>query len=413
MILSIVGCNADNSKTTTETESSFCVGYGKADVTPYTPVNLGGYGDNAVRMSQGYINPLYALSVVMTDSQDNTLILIVTDLSWGYYVQAEDVRAAIAEKYGIQGEHVMLGGTHTHSAPAYTYSGEEVKAYLEYWLKGVMDSVEMAMEDRKPATMHIGRTETEDLTFVRRYWLENGALLTDSDSSSIPIVGRESEADEEVQLVKFEREGQKDILIINWQSHASTLGNTLNASSDWVGVLRDIVDDELGCHTMYLQGACGNLNPVSRIEGERQKTSLQECGQNVADVVINACQDNNTFTEVEAGNIQVKQEIYMAERKEGCENKKNDLELNTISIGDLSVVTFPLEMFDTTGKQIKEQTPYDMTLLMGYTCGVQDYCPDEKAYENGGYEVDKCYFVKGTAEEMVSIYLKNLQELHK
>ena len=417
MVFSLAGCKSNESPATSgenkETEDVFRVGFGKVDVTPYTSVNLGGYGDNAARMSMGYVNQLYALSVVMTDAEDNTLILIVTDLSWGYYVQAADVRAAIAEKYGISGEYVMLGGTHTHSAPAYTYAGDEVKEYLAYWLEGVMTSVEMAMEDRKPAKMHLGRTETEDLNFVRRYWLENGELMTDTESSNLPIVGRESEADEEVQLVKFTREGEKDILMVNWQAHASTLGNTLNISSEWVGVMRDVVDEELGCNTIYFQGACGNINAVSRIEGERRKTSPQECGQNVADFVIKAYRDETTFSEVETGLIKVKQEIYMAKQKEGCENKKNDLELNTISIGDLSVVTFPLEMFSVTGEQIKEQTPYKMTLLMGYTCGVQDYCPDEKAYENGGYEVTKCYFVKGTAEEMVSIYLKNLQELHQ
>ena len=63
--LGIVGCNGEELKKTEESDSGFRVGYGKADVTPYTPVNLGGFGDNATRMSQGYINPLSALSALL------------------------------------------------------------------------------------------------------------------------------------------------------------------------------------------------------------------------------------------------------------------------------------------------------------------------------------------------------------
>lgn len=417
MLMSLVGCNSSEPKDSIvkENASGFRVGFGKVDVTPYDPVQLGSFGNEAARVSQGYIEPLYALSVVITDKEDNTLVLIVTDLSWGYYVQSAQVREAILKEYGISGEYVMLGGTHNHSGPAYYYKSPEVDAYMSYWMTNVMKSVKIAMDDRKPAEMQIGRTETEDLAFVRRYWLEDGTLLTDKDSTSKKIISHESEADEEVQMLRFVRKGAKDIYITNWQAHNSLTGNTLNATSDWVGVLREEVETALDCHCMYFQGAAGNQNPVSRMEGELTSSTPQEHGKAVAEYIINACRTDDTFTTVKSGPIKVKQMIYDGELREGVSEaaKERPAELNAISIGDVAIVTFFQEMFSTSGMQIKSQSPYEMTLLMGYTNGIRGYIPDEQGFKNGGYEAGNGKFAPGAAEEIVSIYLETLKELHE
>lgn len=461
MAFSIIGCgDTTGSQGIVKKKDGFLVGFGKADITPYEQVNLGGYGDDGSRISQGFVSMLYALSVVITDEEDNTLILIVTDLSWGDEERTRMVRKAIAEEYGISSEYVMLGGTHNHSGPAYNNASLMVKNYLNYWLEGVMDSVAMAMEDRKPSQMQIGSTETENLTFVRRYIQEDGNLQGDNYKiSDSPLASHETEADEEVQMVRFVREEGKDILITNWQSHANYASNTKNAGSDWVGPLRDKVENELDVHCIYFQGAAGNLNPKSRLEGENKTKSIKEHGEAIADYVIAAYKDESVFTSVNTGLIEVKQATFTGKVNKSEDNKleiaeqiyskwKNtsnyslcvseglphgihspyhagaiisrnkesdtkDMELNTISIGDVSIVTFPTEMFDVSGMQIKDQTPYEMTLLMGYSCGIHNYTPDVDGFARGGYEADNGLFESGTAEKIVEEYLKTLKELHK
>ena len=422
MLVCMTACGTtdDKNKDNQRAKAEFKVGFGKADITPYDPVHLGSYGNTAGRLSAGYKEPLYSTAIAITDETDKTVIFIVTDLSWGFYVQSEQVRQKIQAEYDIPGEYVMLGGTHNHSAPDYTYNSQEVKDYMEYWLNSVMESVGKALEDRKPAEMQVGRTETENLTFIRRYWLEDGTLLTDDTSTTKTIVSHETEADEEIQLVRFQREGAKDIYITNWQSHCAMEGNTLNATSDWVGVLREKMEEELDCHCIYFQGAAGNLNPVSRIKEESKTTTAREHGEAVAEYAIAACRDEDTFKTVKTGPIKVKHMFYkdyQGKFKEGLNaamtERTEKVELNAIMFGDVSVVTFPAEMFDTTGMQIKSQTPSEMTLLMGYTNGVHGYLPDAEAFEHGGYEAGNTLFLPGAAEDFVSIYLNTLNELHK
>jgi len=88
-----------------------------------------------------------------------------------------------------------------------------------------------------------------------------------------------------------------------------------------------------------------------------------------------------------------------------------DPELNAVSIGDVALVTLPQEMFDSDGKYIKDESPFEMTLIMGYACSVSGYCAPDWAVPNGGYEVVHGPFAAGTAELFKEHYLTTLQTL--
>ena len=89
-------------------------------------------------------------------------------------------------------------------------------------------------------------------------------------------------------------------------------------------------------------------------------------------------------------------------------------EMNSVAIGDLSLVTLPVEMFAESGVEIKTRTPFEMTLIMGYTNGICGYVGTRLAMENGGYGVGTDG--RGdmdTAEKMIDIYINGLTELRK
>lgn len=419
LMFCLVGCIGDGEEkdgevseaVAIEIPDTFVAGFGLADITPYESVPLGGFGNEADRFSIGYLDYMYAMTVALSDAEGNTVLLIVTDLSWGTETLAAMVRTAITAKYQIPEEHILVGGTHNHEAPTVNDdSYPEIQKYNKYWLKSVVESVDMALEDRQPASMQTGRTETENLTFVRRYWQEDGNFTTDNyQVSESPVVAHESEADEEIQMLRFVRENAEDIMIVNWQTHTHKSGMSYNATTDFVGPLRNKVADELDCHCIFFQGACGNLNPTSRIEGECYTETAKELGEAVADYVIAASKTENCFSDVASDVIQTQQTRLQANHKDGG---VGTMELNTIAFGDVSIVTFPVEVFDITGMQIKDQTPFDMTLLMGYTNGLTRYCPPKEQYANGGYEVNNCVWASGTAEEIVGSYLDTLNKLH-
>jgi hypothetical protein len=420
LLISMVGCGNTGATKKVETFDTFVAGFGKTIITPEYAVNLDSHGDTATRVSKGVLTDLFALTVAMSDTEGNTVLWITTDLTHGTITMANVVRKAVEEKYGIPKENVILGGTHNHSSVAYGYESEANKKFDEDWLAGVMKSIDAAMADRAPATMEIGRTESEGLAFSRRYWREDGNLLSGgpekySTPSNSPLKSHESEVDEEIQMVRFVREGKKDILITQWQNHACYLsGNPSNEdhyklSAEWPGILRDKVEAELDVYCIYFQGAAANLSEKSKIAGETKSQSFADHGNKLADYVIAAYNDGTTFEKKETGTIQTNQ-TYLTPERSGAWSS-TDPEMNAISIGDVALVTLPQEMFDSDGKYIKEESPFAMTLIMGYACSTSGYAAPDWAAPNGGYETVNGPFKLGTAELFKDHYIKTLKTL--
>lgn len=422
MLVSMVGCGDTQTTKQKEKFDTFVAGFGKTVITPEYAVHLDSHGDAETRVSKGVLTDLFALTVAMSDTEGNTLLWITTDLTHGTITMTNLVRKAVEEKYGIPKENIVLGGTHNHSSVAFGYEAESNKRYEEDWLAGVMKSIDAAMEDRTPATMEIGRTETEDLNFSRRYWRADGNLLSGgpekySPQSNAPLVSHESETDEEIQMVRFVREGKKDILITQWQSHACYVsGNPSNEdhykiTAEWPGVMREKVETELDVYCIYFQGASGNVSERSKIEGESKTRSFAEHGNALADYVINAYNNEATFEKKETGIIKTNQ-TYLTPERSGAWSS-SDPEMNAMSIGDVALVTLPQEMFDSDGKYIKDESPFDMTLVMGYACSTSGYVAPDWAAPNGGYETVNGPFALGTAELFKSHYIKTLRSLYE
>ena len=102
LVLSLCACGGEEKAGSTgasKTSAKLRVGYGKADITPQTPVPMGGYGRSAARISQGFLSYLYVTCVAISDADDNT-ILVVDNIRkhnktlWKHIVQ-DDQRATV------------------------------------------------------------------------------------------------------------------------------------------------------------------------------------------------------------------------------------------------------------------------------------------------------------------------------
>ena len=83
--------------------------------------------------------------------------------------------------------------------------------------------------------------------------------------------------------------------------------------------------------------------------------------------------------------------------------------------GDLSMVIAPYEMFSTSARTIKTDTPFDMTFILAYTNGTQNYIPTAEAYEYndnvGSNEAYNTPWPKGTDEALTDKYQELLNQL--
>jgi len=447
---------------------SLSVGYARVDITPEESVPLAGYGNSMQRLSQGVLDPLYATCIAITDSDGHSVLLCTVDLINTVDSYCIPARDAISKKYGISRECVVISATHTHSAPdLLTQEYPPIARYTAQLVDKLTAAAGEALANRKPATMQGGHTHTDGMNFVRHYILENGTYAGDNfgDFGSAPIREHVSEADRQIQMVKFCREDAKDILMVNWQAHPTKAStgvteygrkNRPYISADFPGACRSYVEEKTNMHFAYFQGACGNINSRSYI---KQEAGVQEhipYGQQLGDYIVEGL---NHLKPMEPGLVTAKETVHSgpvnhtqnhlipyAEEIVKLWKETNDLKLCCAKartyginspyhagaiirkagmsgqlqlvlgaghIGDLGFAVLPYEVFDTNGKYIKDHAPFPMTFILECANGSESYIPSQRGFEHGCYETDRCKFTPGTGEKAAEAVLSVLEQLHE
>ena len=416
LILGLVACG-DNAGQTQSENTAFQIGFGRVDITPEVGTQLAAGGTGLTdRICVGIMDELYAHAVVLKDPAGTMMALVTTDRSWGDQQEMGYLRPLVEERFGIPQKNLLMGGIHNHNAPDYGHGSKLNQAWTDNYHEAVLEAISIAIADLAPASVEIGTTQTEGLTYVRRYICEDGTLTGEFDTYTVnsPIKEPESIADGQMQLVRIKREGKKDLIMVNWQSHANKHGaSQLYASADYVGPLREKIEKAFGADCIFYQGACGNLNTYSRMGGDKVHGSgwdtCVKFGELAADYAIAALKAEGTMQPIKLGNIKHVQEKYIT--------TGGWAETNVVAAGELSFVTLPAEFFDTFGMTIKEETPFAMTVLMGYHCASVatsgKYLATELGFKNGGYEARNTYFKMGDGEKITQYYVDTLNSLYE
>ena len=458
MALALVACGSSGSETTTaaptEASHGFMVGYSKVNITPSQPTLLSGYG-NDDRYHTEVLDYLYLTCVAMTDAEDNTILFVSLDLCSIDAKTVSTLRTRVNNVTGVPGENIMISVSHTHSAP----TGSAISSIL---LSAIEQASQEAMADRKEAEMYIGTAETEGINFVRHYVMDDGSIVGDNHGSTAgkSYTGHTTEADHEMRVIQFKREGGKDVILANWQSHPHITGGSTKTSisADIVGMFRENMEKDMDCLFAYYQGAAGNINPTSRMseENANAEKNYKVHGQMLASTCKQALAN---ATQVEPGLIEICSVTFEAESNKeerdlagyaslvvayydeghtasetavyaqenygiqsiyharaiinrGGYDATMTFEINAISLGPVGWVTAPYEMFDVNGKFIRDNSPFEMTFINGYCNGGMGYFPSAYAWEYGSYEVDTTKFARGTAELVADRFVEMLNEVY-
>lgn len=445
----------------------FTVGYGKSDITPgRTGLKIQGSGN----VSTGVASKLYAICIAVTDANGDTALIMSLDSQGVMDDTYSNVRNWVKNSFGIPQDNVIISCIHQHSTPEinYDYYGDVVEF-------GMREAITNALLDQSAATMYINTVQTSAMNFVRRYVTTKGNIVTDNYNElkevTEGLARHESDADADMQLLKFDRgEGKAPIILVNFQCHPHMGYKLTEVHSDWPGVMRDQVEKELGANVMYVAGAGANVNSNSRIDGELayDEEDWQSHGLKAAQYVIGA---ESSYTQVNSGDVKAKfvektynvdhsmdnlladAQAVVAAFEEGetqgnlalathtkissihhaiaviekCElGETITANLGAISIGDVVFTSHEYEMFDTNGMELKDGTvgnanyaaedqaenPYEMTVVMTIANGNKGYIPSKLGYTNIGYETCVTQFAAGSGEALVTDYLEILQELH-
>lgn len=399
-------------------EHTLQVGFGRVDITPEEIVPLRGYGDTTNRPGLEVRDPLYASCVAFTDAKGNTVLLYYTDLIGAAGNAFALAREDISQATGIPVEQIMISGTHMHSGPDLSNTSyPTIPAYIETLRKLLVDAAKAALEDRKPGTLYTAEAHPEGYNFVRHYVLDTGEIIGDNfgDPSGHEIVKHESDADNQMQLIKITRTGGEDIVLVNWQGHPHRAGgkNKLFITADLVGAMRDYVEKELGCKFAYFTGASGNVNSHSRIKTEEAASDYITHGQQLGQIAVEALKN---CTAVDDGYVQMSAKTLSLDQKfEGAEKKQ--MQIFAFSIGDVGFICAPYEMFNANGMHIKQESKFGTTFVVTCSNENHSYMPSAAAYkyENSQtpYEINVSKYAEGTGEVLAEEYVKLLNKLYK
>ena len=476
MVLGLVACGSSSGAEATGGEAGgeagavFMAGFGMKDITPKESVPMASYGDDKDRWSEGLLSYLEARAVVLKDTEGNMLVFVIGDITWAPKDLADRIRNDMAEELNIPANNVIVSGTHTHnSVSASLVEFPSVVNFRELYVKGMEEAIRMAVEDLKPAEVYVGGVMTEGMNFVRRYFMDDGSLDGDNAyGTGTKRVEHESEADREMQIMKIVREGGKDIVMTQFQAHPHLEGKLNLLSSQTVGAIRDALEQKMDVHAFHWQGAAGNLNSRGSLEGEQlfensnkgriaygekmyayvksvynDLTKVETGTIKVEEVVLTA-KVNHTYDHLineakmvqdyfKAGHTAAETATYAhqlsAERNldrrinsyyhanrivsNAGQGQTKEMVLYSWSFGEVAGVVIPYELFDTSAMQIKQESPFVRTFIVGYSYpAYSGYIPTEEGFANGGYEADNSNYAPGTAEAMVEAYLEMLNKMH-
>ena len=271
-------------------ETKLYAGFAKLDMTPDYPIGLSGYGGDKTRLWEKIEERIYSTCIAVKNEEKTILIYTLDVLAIRLALQ-ERYRAAISKETGVPEENIFFGAIHSHNAPSPWF-----KVFLDPWELLLIRAAKEAIADLAPAKFFAGKKEIKGMNFTRHYVTDKGERH--SANTGIPegavLVGHATKSDPELTLLRFEREGKKDIVMVNWQAHCDSaypIGYTSICPS-WAGRLRDKLEEKTGVLAAYFTGTSGNQAQESRIESEKHNLKWFEYGEKMGEIAAEVLAEN-------------------------------------------------------------------------------------------------------------------------
>jgi len=420
-------------------------GYHRLQVTPHMGYSIPGYYSK--RYADGVITNLYMRATAFSDGENKAIIFSVDAIGMpdsGYQI----VKKLIAERCNIDEDSIYIHCCHPHTAfrlPAPTTEDEATQTFLKWVFQRFADCAQFAFEDLKPCTLKVARGTAKNVGFVRIYRMKDGSCKTNPAYGDPDVVGPICDQDESVQLVRVIREGGKEILMVNFGTHADVIGGN-KYCADWPGYLEDTLEAAFSgeVEAMTLVGPQGNSNhfDMSQPKGTPRKgvhiakkmarvlagevLKIYDSAKDTHADGIQFCRKyakvgKNPYDPADVPEAQKIRDLYLqlgtsadpifktfklnvpeAVRIVNNLSRPEFFELGVsgLRIGGVTFIGFPGEAFMSIGTAVKENLPGDMTIVTTLTNGAQGYFPDAQAFAEKGYERSSSPFAHDCAQIM-------------
>lgn len=279
----------------------------------FDPIYLAGFHQN--RPASGVNDPLWARTMVLDDGHSRLALCVIDMIGFGH---DEVVRVRKRLKESLDIDYLIISSTHVHSSPDLMgmwgeneYSNGVNPEYLEFVMKGILESVENATNALEPAYFRFAMDEEAALP-----------LVSDTRDPQVFDAGLQI-----MQAVSI-KEGRTLGTLMNWGNHPETLwsGNTL-ISSDFPHYFREYVENGISINdttrlagvggvSIYLNGALGGLmtthpslpivDPFTEeVFQEENNDKIDAQGKTLAKIVLEKLASDDVV-EVQTANLNIR-----------------------------------------------------------------------------------------------------------
>lgn len=457
----------------------FKVGFSRQDITPPLGSYMPGYYKD--RHAKEILDPLQINMVAFSDGTRTALVAQYDTEALSDLV-ADRMRTAIVKATGIPRDAILLHASHTHdggflaikSMPNDKASDVDY-LYVDFCVSRSADAAVAAIRDLKQASLSYRCTEAKRISFGRRWRMRDGSVRTNPGTNHPDAMEPVDTADEQVQVLRIDREGAKGICLINFQTHPDVVGGE-TVTADWPGLTRQVFEAAtMGeAYCLVVNGAEGDVNHCNVKPRPGEQNGLVRDFDDVDRGYAHAKHMANVLAgsalsvwqkciPLEAGDVRYAMTtVRVPAQKAKDADKKNlawaeeiwalheagkdaeisrrygwngmglttevaragrirrmanapdfhELPLTSIAIGKtLAFGGFPGEPFSDIGVQIKAKSPFTLTILSCLTNGSRGYFPFSKSYQEDGYESATSPFGPSVADDLVSGELRLLDTL--
>ncbi len=265
------------------------IGMGRVDITPPAASYHRNWGAALHDNAEGIHRPLFASALLLAaaDSSDKK-ILVLLDLGW---LRTHEMRQLLQESATvakINPDDLVITFSHTHAAinldveRSAEPGGEHIRPYLKALPQKIARAITEAVDHTEFADLST-TTGTCDLAWQRDYWDAERKLYTcgpnpEADADAALLITRATRAD-----------GTLLFHLVNYACHPTTLAwkNRL-ISPDYIGAMREVVEEHTGAPCLFALGACGELGPRDGFVGDIE--TVERNGRQLGYAALSACE---------------------------------------------------------------------------------------------------------------------------
>ena len=346
------------------------MGSAKRIITPDPLLSVSG-GVGTPKPATKKNGDLFVRALVFVKGNEKIAIVNIDNLGWPSALGNKS-RKLIKD---IPFENILIGATHTHSAPdAYAFPDEIGKhgadlKYLEWCVIQIAEAVNEALGNIEPVQLKISIGKAEG-KIAYNYYAED---LYDPRCGVIQAIGTQGK-----------NMGNPIATLVNYAIHPEVIGSNQGIlSPDLLGPLYDRIERKTGGMAIFMNSAQGGMVTAdTRLANGNEANDWEECeriGTLLADEALRILKD---------APVQIDPTLYCAHKKVHFPIESEALKfvlknspltrdtadqdsigtmLNLLNIGTAQILTIPGEALPNIGYYLKRKMPTEHPFLFGLT----------------------------------------------